>query len=246
MVEYESAKAFDTDGKAASQSIKAHRQNYGYSTYARPYMIENQKRAYVYRFFKRLTDILCSLLAIVVLAPFMLVIAFLVVRDDPEGGPIFKQRRIGLRGREFTFYKFRSMYVDAEDMLDDLMEQNEVQGKAFKIKKDPRITKLGKTLRNYSIDELPQLFNVLKGDMSIVGPRPPLPNEVEKYDEYEQQRLATRPGLTCFWQVHPTRHDVHFDEWVAMDIQYAKEQCYLLDWKLIFRTVGLLFKGNAD
>ena len=141
-----------------------------------------------------------------VLSPFLAFIALAVVFDDPHGSPIFIQTRCGQKGKEFRLYKFRTMYMGAEQRLKELLPYNEMVGPAFKIRNDPRITRLGRLLRASGIDELPQLVNVLKGDMSIVGPRPPLPREVAKYTAYQRRRLEVKPGLTCFWQVHPARN----------------------------------------
>lgn len=138
------------------------------------------------------------------------------------------------------------MYTGAEKRLEELLKQNEFGGKAFKIKDDPRITKVGRFIRNTSIDELAQLVNILKGDMSIVGPRPPLPREVAQYDEYERQRFIVTPGLTCFWQVYPRRHEISFDDWVALDIKYTVERNMWIDIKLIFQTVLLVLGAHAD
>lgn len=186
---------------------------------------------------KRAQDIVFSLLALVVLSPLMLVIAIAIMIDDPKGGFIFRQIRCGKDGRMFQFYKFRSMCVDAEKKLDGLLEQNEMEGPAFKIENDPRITRVGKFLRKTSLDELPQLVNVLRGEMSIVGPRPPLPREVEQYTEYQKQRLSVKPGLTCYWQVQPHRNRISFEEWVELDLNYIKAQSYIVDWKIIIMTV---------
>ncbi len=187
---------------------------------------------------RRTQDLIFSTLALVVLGPFMLVLAALIYLDDPHGSPIFAQTRIGRKGVPFKFYKFRSMYVDAESRLEELLEDNEMDGPVFKIKDDPRITRIGKFIRKTSIDELPQLWNIIKGDMSIVGPRPALPREVEQYTEHQLQRLYVTPGLTCIWQVHPNRNDLSFDEWMELDIKYMKERNFWLDWKLIFQTFG--------
>ena len=174
----------------------------------------------IYLAVKRLQDIVFSLSALVLLSPLFLLIALLVVMDDPHGGPVFSQERVGKDGRLFRMYKFRSMCVDAEAQLKELMRFNEMNGPAFKIKNDPRITRVGAILRKTSLDELPQLVNVLKGDMSLVGPRPPLPREVAQYTQYERQRLAVRPGLTCYWQVHPDRYALSMQEWVELDLRY--------------------------
>ena len=157
--------------------------------------------------------------------------------DDPHGGPIFSQIRCGRDGKPFKFYKFRSMCVDAEDRLEALLKDNEMEGPAFKIRDDPRITRVGRFIRKTSIDELPQLWNILRGDMSIVGPRPPLPREVEQYDDYQRQRLYVTPGLTCYWQIQPHRNELSFDEWMELDIKYIRERSFLVDWKIIFQTI---------
>lgn len=195
---------------------------------------------------RRAQDIFFSLLALLVLWPFLLFTAAIVYLDDPHGSPIFRQIRIGRDGREFELYKFRSMYVNAEERLAELMKKNEMDGPVFKIKDDPRITKVGKIIRRYSIDELPQLINVLRGDMSIVGPRPALPREVEQYNSYQRQRLLVTPGLTCYWQILPHRNDTTFDEWMALDIRYIRERSFWVDWRIIFQTVGAVLKGNGE
>ncbi len=196
--------------------------------------IENSKKAY--RFFKRIQDIVLSLLAIIVLSPLIIIVSLVVFIECPTVSPIFVQERLGKNGKPFKFYKFRSMKPNAEAELEKLLEFNEVHGHAFKIHDDPRITKVGKFIRKTSIDELPQLWNILKGDMSIVGPRPPIPREVEEYTEFEKQRLLITPGLTCYWQSTPHRNDISFEEWVTMDIKYIREQSFTTDWKIIFKT----------
>ena len=193
---------------------------------------------------KRLQDILLSGLALVALSP-LLLIAVLIVADDPKGGPFFVQDRSGLNGRVFRMYKFRTMCVDAEERLKDVLQDNEMEGPVFKIRKDPRITRIGGVLRRTSIDELPQLVNVLKGDMSLVGPRPLPTREVAVHTAYQKQRLLVTPGLTCFWQVQPNRNDISFDNWVELDLRYIRERSWLLDWKLIFLTFGALFRRDG-
>ncbi len=195
---------------------------------------------------RRTQDIIISTIAFLLLWPLMLVVAIIIMIDSPGASPIFVQPRIGRDGKEFKFYKFRSMCADAEQKLPELLDQNEMQGPAFKIKDDPRITRVGKILRKTSIDELPQLWNVLRGDMSIVGPRPPLPREVKQYDEYAMQRLLVTPGLTCYWQIQPHRNDLSFDEWVELDIKYIGERSFLTDWKIIFRTFGAVLGMNGE
>ena len=195
---------------------------------------------------RRFQDIVLSILGILVLWPLMLVTAIAVVLDSPGAGPIFAQTRVGRDGKTFTFYKFRSMCPNAEEKLDDLMDQNEMDGPVFKIKEDPRITRVGRFIRKTSIDELPQLWNVLKGEMSIVGPRPGIPREVEQYDDYARQRLLITPGLTCYWQIQPNRNRLSFEEWVELDIQYINERSFLTDWRIIFATFGAVLGMNGE
>lgn len=197
----------------------------------------------IYEFFKRILDVICSVVALIVLSPAFLVTA-LAVRSD--GGPVFyTQTRVGKNNTHFKMYKFRSMCKNAENLQDDLMKYNEMDGPVFKIKGDPRITKVGKFIRKYSIDELPQLLNIVKGDMSIVGPRPPLVREVEQYNSYQMQRLLVTPGLTCFWQAYG-RSNLSFDDWMDMDMKYIKRRNIFLDIKLIVKTVfAVIFKRGA-
>jgi lipopolysaccharide/colanic/teichoic acid biosynthesis glycosyltransferase len=195
---------------------------------------------------RRAQDIFFSLLAMIALSPLLLLTALIIYVDDPHASPIFSQIRCGRDGRLFRMYKFRSMYADAEERLKDLLKYNEMDGPAFKVKNDPRITRVGHFIRKTSIDELPQLWNILKGDMSIVGPRPPLPREVEQYTELQKQRLFVTPGLTCYWQIQPGRNDVSFDEWMALDLKYIQERSFLVDWKIIFGTIkAVLFKQGV-
>lgn len=194
---------------------------------------------------RRTQDVILSLAALVVLSPLMLVTAIAIVADDPSDGPIFSQERIGRDGKPFKLYKFRSMCPNAEARLDDLLQHNEMDGPVFKIKNDPRITRVGKFIRKTSIDELPQLLNILKGDMSIVGPRPPLPREVEQYTEYDRQRLYVTPGLSCYWQIAPHRNDLSFEEWVALDLKYIQERSFWVDWKIIFKTFKVCLLGQG-
>lgn len=195
---------------------------------------------------RRAQDLFFSLLALAVLWPFLLLVALVIFIDDPHGSPIFTQTRVGRDGKLFKLYKFRSVYVDAEDRLSALMELNEMDGPVFKIKNDPRITRVGHIIRRCSIDELPQLINILKGDMSIVGPRPALPREVEQYNDFQKQRLYVTPGLTCYWQILPHRNETTFDEWMDLDIQYIQERSFTTDWKIIFKTIGAVLRGNGE
>ena len=207
---------------------------------------ENLRNHRVYWVGRRAQDVVLSSVALVVLSPLMLVTAAAIVIDDPSAGPIFSQERIGRDGKPFKLYKFRSMCANAEDKLEKLLSQNEMDGPVFKIKDDPRITRVGKLIRKSSIDELPQLWNILKGDMSIVGPRPALPREVEQYGDYEKQRLYVTPGLSCYWQIAPHRNDLSFDEWMALDMKYIQERSFCVDWKIIFKTFKVCLLGHGE
>ncbi|MGN0612954.1 MAG: sugar transferase [Porcipelethomonas sp.] len=189
----------------------------------------------IYSFFKRTFDIISSATVLVLLSPVMLVIALAVFLQDFHN-PIFSQTRLTKDGRKFKMYKFRSMCIDAEEKLEALKSHNEIDGPAFKMADDPRVTKIGKFLRVTSLDELPQLINVLGGSMSVVGPRPPLPDEVDEYTPYQLQRLCVKGGLTCYWQCSG-RSNVSFDEWMDMDIQYIKDRSLFVDVKIIFKTI---------
>ena len=195
------------------------------------------KKKRLYWFGRRFQDIFFSGLALIILSPILLLTALVVYIDDPHGSPFFSQIRCGRDNKPFKIYKFRSMYCDAEERLEDLLKNNEMDGPAFKIKDDPRITRVGKFIRKTSIDELPQLWNIFKGDMSIVGPRPALPREVEQYNDLQKQRMFIQPRLTCYWQIQPNRNDISCDEWMALDLKYIEERSFLVDWKIIFLTV---------
>lgn len=200
----------------------------------------------LYNFFKRVIDIIGSIIGLVLFSPLFLIIAIAIKVEDPKGKVFFAQERCGKYPTKFKMYKFRSMVHNAEELLEQLKEQNEMSGPVFKIKEDPRITKVGKFIRKTSIDELPQLFNVLKGDMSFVGPRPALPSEVQQYNQYQMKRLLVKPGITCYWQVSG-RNNIGFDEWVDLDLKYIKERSIWLDIKLIFMTIpALLGDKNAS
>ena len=200
----------------------------------------------IYLVLKRLMDIVGASLGLLIASPIMLIVAILIKLEDPKGPIFFSQVRNGAYPKTFKMHKFRSMYIDAEERLQELMHLNEQSGPAFKIKDDPRITKIGKLIRKTSLDELPQLFNVLKGDMSLVGPRPAIPREVEQYTAYQKQRLFVKPGLTCIWQVSG-RNNIEFDQWVELDIEYIKTRSLWLDIKLILLTIpALLGDENAS
>lgn len=197
--------------------------------------IEKRK---IYYFLKRIFDILLSAVGLIIGSVIFLLVTIAIKKED-NGPVIYKQRRIGKDGKEFNMYKFRSMCVDADEKLAALKEQNEVEGAMFKIKDDPRITKVGKFIRKTSIDELPQLYNVLRGDMSIVGPRPPLPSEVAEYTEYDMQRLWVIPGCTGLWQA-TVRNTVGFDEMVQLDLEYIQKSGLWYDLYIILLTVKML------
>lgn len=198
----------------------------------------------IYKITKRQFDILASLLGLFILSPLFAVISLLVKWED--GGPIFfTQTRVGKEGREFKFFKLRSMKLDAEARLADLVSQNEhASGITFKIKDDPRITKVGRWLRKFSLDELPQLYNVLMGDMSLVGPRPPLPREVKNYAPADHRRLAVTPGLTCFWQVSG-RSEIDFPGQVKLDVDYIKTQSFRTDLMILVKTIPAVITGRG-
>ena len=201
----------------------------------------NQSLAY--RFIKRFFDIVLSLIALVVLSPVFLITAIAIRLEDGEP-VIFTQDRIGLNGSVFKMYKFRSMRVGADKEHEELKKYNELDGPAFKMRLDPRITKVGRFIRKTSIDELPQLVNILKGEMSIVGPRPLPVYETQECTPYQKQRLKVLPGLTCYWQVSG-RNDIPFDEWIEMDLRYIKEASIFTDLKLILLTFGAVIRGVA-
>ena len=192
-----------------------------------------------YSIFKRTLDILGSIIGIVLLSPVLLIVAILI-KLESKGKVLFSQKRVGLKGKEFKIYKFRSMIENAEDLRKNLEEKNEMSGPMFKMKNDPRITKVGRFIRRTSIDELPQLINVLKGDMSLVGPRPSLPKEVMNFEPWMLKRLEVKPGLTCYWQVSG-RNNIGFYEWMKLDIKYVEEMSIWIDIKLIFKTILVLF-----
>lgn len=196
-----------------------------------------------YLFVKRFFDIVLSILALIALSPLFLVTA-LAIKADSKGPVIYRQWRSGKNSRPFLMYKFRSMCADADKRLKDLASLNEKDGPVFKMTNDPRVTKVGRFIRRVSIDELPQLVNILKGDMSIVGPRPPLPNEVVQYTPYQMQRLKVKPGLTCYWQIRG-RSDLSFDEWIRLDLKYIEERGLWTDFKVIMRTVPVVFGGKG-
>lgn len=203
-----------------------------------------QKRP-MYHFFTRISDIILSILGLILSIPILFVVGLLMKREEPGAPIFFTQIRVGKDGRLFKMYKVRSMVVDAEEQLKNLQDKNEIQGAMFKIKDDPRVTHIGKFIRKTSIDELPQLINVLRGEMTLVGPRPPLPREVEKYTSYDMQRLYVKPGCTGLWQVSG-RNNVHFDKMVDIDMVYIENQSVWNDWKIILKTIKVMVFPNGE
>ena len=198
----------------------------------------------VYETCKRIFDVVMSTFALIVLSPLFLVVAILIKCQD--GGPVlFKQTRLTKGAKEFGMYKFRSMCIDAESKLDELRDKNEMEGPAFKMENDPRITKVGRFIRKTSIDELPQLINIIKGDMSIIGPRPPLVREVKEYTPYQMHRLDVKTGLSCYRECYG-RSNIHdFDEWVESDLKYIRERSMLTDIKVILLTIKVVLTGEG-
>ena len=193
---------------------------------------------------KRFFDIVLSLCGLVILSPLFLITA-VAIRLDSKGPAFYSQKRIGKNGKPFKMYKFRSMCVDAEQQLERLAALNERDGPTFKITHDPRVTRVGRFIRKTCIDELPQLINILRGEMSLVGPRPPLPNEVAVYTPYQMRRLGVTPGLTCFWQA-TKGEDTTFEEWVEMDLKYIRERSLKTDIKILFLTVRVVLLGKGS
>jgi len=193
---------------------------------------------------KSIFDFIFSLLALIVLSPIFLLIA-IVIKLESKGPVFFRQKRVGLRGRRFTVYKFRTMVANAEKLKKELLHKNEMDGPVFKIAKDPRITRIGRFLRKASIDELPQFFNVLKGDMSVVGPRPPIPSEVKQYERWQHRRLSMKPGLTCIWQVSG-RNSIPFEEWMKMDMEYIDNWSFKLDLIIMIKTIRTILRFDGE
>ena len=196
--------------------------------------------------FKRVQDVVLSTVGLIILFPVMVLISLVILIDSPGASPIFVQTRVGLNGKKFRFFKFRTMRPDADKLLESLLAKNEMTGPVFKIKNDPRITRVGHILRKTSLDELPQLWNVLKGDMSMVGPRPALPRETEQYDAHAWQRTSVMPGLTCYWQIQPKRNSLSFEKWLELDLKYIEERSFLVDWKIMFGTINAVLHMEGE
>ena len=199
-----------------------------------------------YLHFKRVQDVVLPTVGLIILFPVLVLISLVILIDSPGASPIFVQTRVGLNGKKFRFYKFRTMHPNADKLLESLLAKNEMTGPVFKIKNDPRITRVGKILRKTSLDELPQLWNVLKGDMSMVGPRPALPREPEQYDAHAWERTSVVPGLTCYWQIQPKRNSLSFEKWLELDLKYIEERSFLVDWKIMFGTISAVLHMEGE
>lgn len=219
------------------ESASSHRQD-------RVEQVNLQGLTSTYIISKRCFDFMASLIGLILLSGVFLIIAVLIKFDDPHGKVFYSQTRLGKDGQKFQMWKFRSMVAGADKMVDKLLEKNDTEGAMFKIKDDPRITRVGRVIRKYSLDELPQLYNVLRGDMSLVGPRPPLPREVINYTDYDRQRLAVIPGVTGLWQVSG-RSDLGFSEMVALDIHYINSACISEDFKILLKTIKVVVRPTG-
>jgi lipopolysaccharide/colanic/teichoic acid biosynthesis glycosyltransferase len=197
----------------------------------------------IYFFVKRIMDITLSVMGLLILFPVLLITAA-AIRMETKGGILFTQLRTGKNGKTFKMYKFRSMCMDAEKKRKELTDRNEIEGPIFKIAKDPRITKVGKIIRRFSIDELPQLVNVIKGEMSIIGPRPLATYETEEFTEYENLRHKVKPGLTCLWQISG-RSDTTFEQMIGLDLKYLRKMSIFTDIRILFKTVGVVVLGKG-
>lgn len=202
-------------------------------------IVTKEENKVLYNFIKRIIDFVGALCGLILLSPILGIVGILI-KMESKGPIFFSQKRIGLNGNEFNMYKLRSMVVNAEELKEKLLAQNEMSGPMFKMKDDPRITKIGKFIRKTSIDEIPQLINVLRGEMSLVGPRPSLPDEVKKFEDWMLTRLDVKPGLTCYWQVSG-RNNIDFEDWMKLDIKYVNDRSLWVDIKLVFKTFFVLF-----
>jgi len=207
--------------------------------------VDHQHKRYGYRAIKRAFDFFASLAGLIILSPLFLIIAIAIKVEDPKGSVFYSQIRLGQNQAPFKMYKFRSMVSNADELLEQLLKQNEIDGAMFKMHDDPRVTKTGRFIRKYSIDELPQLVNVLLGQMSLVGPRPPLPREVEEYTDYDKQRLTVKPGCTGLWQA-TVRNSVGFEEMVKLDLIYISRRSVSFDLYVILKTLMVFIKPNTD
>lgn len=206
--------------------------------------LQHRKVSGVFLLSKRCIDVAGAIVGLILLSPLLCIVAILIKLENRSAPFIYKQMRVGKDGKLFEMYKFRSMVVNAEAKQKELLDRNEIKGAMFKMKNDPRVTRIGKFIRKTSIDELPQLVNVIRGHMSLVGPRPPLPKEVDQYTEYDRQRLSVIPGCTGLWQVSG-RNLLGFEEMVELDLKYIRERSFLFDFMILLRTVRVLF-GSKD
>jgi exopolysaccharide biosynthesis polyprenyl glycosylphosphotransferase len=206
--------------------------------------ISNTPMDYLSLKVKNVLDFTAAFLAVIILSPVFVAVAAMV--GFTSKGPVFfKQKRVGLRGRKFWLYKFRTMVVNAEELKESLKDQNEMDGPTFKMTEDPRITKVGRMLRKTGLDELPQFFNVIVGDMAMVGPRPPVPLEVKEYERWQLRRLSMKPGITCIWQISTSRNDISFEEWMRMDLEYIDNWSLKLDFVIILKTIRTVFRADG-
>jgi len=189
-------------------------------------------------------DIFISVIMLIILSPLLFIISLAIVLTS-RGPVIYKQSRVGLRGRQFNLYKFRTMIANAEELLMELEPKNEMDGPTFKIKDDPRVTKIGKFLRRTGLDELPQLYNVLKGEMTLIGPRPPLEKETRMYKRWQLRRLSVKPGLSCFWQIKPERNSIKFEKWMELDLAYIDNWSLRLDFIILLKTIRTVFQRSG-
>lgn len=199
-----------------------------------------------YLFGKRTQDIILAIIMLVILLVPLLLISLLIVLDSPGASPLYKQRRVGINGRFFMMLKLRTMVPDADAYIEVLSKANEMDGPVFKIKNDPRITRVGRALRRTGLDELPQLINVIKGEMSLVGPRPALECEYTLYDKQDMLRLTVKPGITCYWQIQPNRNQISFKDWVELDCKYIRERSFSTDWKILFGTLRAVLRADGE
>lgn len=226
--------------EASSKILEA---DYIEGVLAEKYVEVNIRKFRLYFILKRTIDIIASLIGLIILSPLFL-LTIIAIRIESKGKPIFTQIRTGKDGREFKMYKFRSMYDGAEKLRSSLLDQNEMDGPVFKIAQDPRVTKVGRFIRKTSIDELPQLINILKGDMTIVGPRPLVTYETDQFGEYENQRHQVKPGLTCYWQIKGRNH-IGFKEWIDLDLKYIEEMSLWTDFKIFLSTIKVVLIGKG-
>ena len=233
----------ETEKAQVERRTNARKPNDEYFFDGEPVLVEVHQLDTKYLFMKRVMDINLSALSLLCLAPLLALVA-IAIKITSKGPILFAQQRVGLGGNSFRMFKFRTMVINAEELKAQLAQKNEQSGPVFKIKNDPRITKMGGFLRMHSIDELPQLWNVFRGDMSLVGPRPAVPSEVEKYRRWHARRVSVKPGLTCIWQVSG-RNKINFEEWMRMDMRYISQQSIFLDIKLILLTVRVVLTGDG-